>query len=147
MKKDKKSKLKVVQLRKWWFGAWVEMTVCHRARGVSERWRWGGSDGCVLLPHDAHAPLGASALQGTCHGSPWDGPSRTWRFLQSPPGPPPAGVPWLLALTYPRRTAPPLSGGPWSQWSPPPPPGWTWSWPSCWSICARCPGGSPSCRR
>lgn len=99
-----------------------------------------------ILPHDAFPPRAASRLWETCPGSPLDGLSRTWKSPQSPPCPPRVVAPSLPVLAHPWKSPPCPSGGQWWQWSPPRPPGWTWSWPSCWNTCARCPGGFLSCR-
>lgn len=100
----------------------------------------------IHLPHDVLPPQEASPRWETCPGSPSDGQSRIWRSPQSPPDQPQAAAPSLPAQTCPSRSPLRRSGGPWGRWSRPRPPGWTWSWPSCWSTCARCPGVFPSCR-
>ena len=112
----------------------------------SRWWWWWRNNAFICLPHDVFPPQEASPLWETCPGSPWGGQSRTWRSPQSPPGPPRAVAPCLPAPTCLLRSPPRQSGDLWWWWSPLQPPSWTWSWPSCWSTCARCPIGFPSCR-
>lgn len=115
-------------------------------QGQSSRWGWWWRTSTfICLPHDAISPQEASPLWETCPGSPLDEQSRTWRSPRSPPAQLLAAAPSLLALTHLWRSLLPQSGDPWWLWSPPQPPGWMWSWPSCWNTCALCPGECPSC--